>query len=220
MSVFTNVPLSLTVNIVLDGIFNDKLINATLSKRTLKKLILICCSKTIFSFDDQLCEQTDGVSMGSSLGLVLTNIVLTELEKIVVSDLIRCDTKKFYKRYVDNTLLLIKPLDIPTVLAKLNEFDKNLKLTADTFPDGVIHFLGIKVSVDGTDVCRKDTHTGHYTSFSSFEPVSRRTVWIKSLFYHTFKICSTKKLFENHISTIKSFMSWNCYPNSIKKLFN
>ena len=108
MSVFTNVPLSLTVNIVLDGIFNDKLINATLSKRTLKKLILICCSKTIFSFDDQLCEQTDGVSMGSSLGLVLTNIVLTELEKIVVSDLIRCDTKKFYKRYVDDTLLLIK----------------------------------------------------------------------------------------------------------------
>ena len=113
-----------------------------------------------------------------------------------------------------------KTLDIPTVWAKLNEFDKNLKLMEDTFPDGVIHFLGIKVSVDGTDVYRKDTHAGHYTYFPSFEPFSRRTAWIKSFFYCAFKICSTKKLFENHISTIKSLMSWNGYPNSIKKLFN
>ena len=216
VSLFTNVPLSRTVDIVLDRIFSDKLINTTLSKRTLKKLILNCCSKTTFSFDNQLYEQTDGVSMGSSLGQVLANIILTELEKTVVSDLIRCDTIKFYKRYVDDTPLLINPSDIPTVLAKFNEFHKNLKFTADIFPDGVIHFLDIKISVDGTDVYRKDTHTGQYTHFSSFEPFSRKTAWIKSLFYRAFKICSTNKLFENQMSTLKSFMSWNGNPNSIK----
>ena len=98
--------------------------------------------------------------MGSSLGPVLANIILTELEKTVVSDLIRCDTIKFYKRYVDDTLLLIKHSDISTVLAKFKEFDKNLKFTADTFLDGVIHFLDIKISVDGTDVYLNNTHTG------------------------------------------------------------
>ena len=154
--------------------------------------------------------------MGSSLGPVLANIILTELEKTVISDLIRCDTIKFYKRYVDDTLLLIKPSDILTVLAKFNEFDKNLKFTAVIFPDGVIHFLDIKISVDGTDAYRKDTHTDQYTHFSSFESFSRKTAWIKSLFYCAFKICTIKKLFENQTSTLKSFLSWNGYPNSIK----
>ena len=119
-SLFTNVPLTRTVNIVLDRVYNKNLINTTFSKRTLTKLILDCCIKTTFSFNNQLFEQTDGVSMRSSLGPVLANIILTEFEKIVASDLIGSGIIKFYKRYVDDTLVLIKPCDIPTVLTKFN----------------------------------------------------------------------------------------------------
>ena len=50
VSLFTNVPLSRTVNIILDRIFNEKQINTTLTKRSLKKLILDCCNKTVFFF--------------------------------------------------------------------------------------------------------------------------------------------------------------------------
>ena len=32
------------------------------------------------------------------------------------------------RRYVDDTLVLIKPSDIPAVLKKFNSFDKNLQL--------------------------------------------------------------------------------------------
>ena len=94
----------------------------------------------------------DGVSMGSFLGPPLANIILTEFEKSVISDLINCGTIKYYKRYVHGTLLLIKPSNIPALLLKLfNKFDNNLKFTVDTFSDGIIHFLDIKISVDGTD---------------------------------------------------------------------
>ena len=75
--------------------------------------------------------------MGSSLAPVLASIILTKFE-IVGSNLIHCSTMKFYKRYVDDTPILIKPSAIPIVLTKFNEFDKNLKFTVDTFPDGVI----------------------------------------------------------------------------------
>jgi hypothetical protein len=88
--------------------------------------------------------------MGSSLGPVLANIILTEFERLIVSELIADGTIKFYKRYVDDTLVLIKPCNISAVLAKFNSFDPNLNFTVDTFPDGVVHFLDIKVSVDGT----------------------------------------------------------------------
>ena len=48
--------------------------------------------------------------MGSWLAPVLGNIILTEFEKQMVEDLIKAGTIKFYRRYVDDTLVLIKPL--------------------------------------------------------------------------------------------------------------
>ena len=206
-SLFTNVPLKRTVNIILNRIFTDKLLDTNLRKRTLKKLILDCCNKTTFSFDSQIYEQTNGVSMGSSLAPVLANIILTEFEENIVSNPLKDGTIKYYCRYVDDTLVLIKPADISTVLEKFNKFDKNLKFTVDTFPDGVVHFLDIKIENNTTDVYYKDTHTGQYTHFSSFEPFSRKTTWIKSLFHHASKLCSTKELFDKQIGKIKQFMS-------------
>ena len=142
--------------------------------------------------------------MGSALGPVLANIIFTEFEKVIVSKLIDSGIIKFYRRYVDDTLALIKISDIPEILDKFNGFDKNLKFTVDTFSDGTIHFLDILISNDNTDVYQKSTlHTGQYTNFSSFEPFSRKTAWVKSLFYRAFKICSNKELFEKQIKKIK-----------------
>ena len=97
-SLFTNVPLRRTVNIILDRIYKDELITTTFKKRTLKKLILDSCSKTAFSFDEQIYVQQNGVSIGSSLGPVLANIILTEFERLIVSELIADGTIKFYKK--------------------------------------------------------------------------------------------------------------------------
>ena len=88
------------------------------------------------------------------------------------------------------------------MLTKFNKFDKNLKFTVDTFPEGNIHFLDIKISADSTDVYCKDTHTGQYMHFTTFEPFSHKTAWIKSLF-------------NDQISFLTSCMLWNGYPNSI-----
>ena len=102
------------------------------------------------------------------------------------------------------------------VLAKFNEFLTNLKFTVDTFPNGIIKFLDITNSVDGADICHKDMHPRQYTHFSSFDPFSHKTGWIKLLFHHEFKICSIKKLLDNHIDIPKSFMSWNGYHIAIR----
>ena len=60
LSFFTNVPF----NIILKRVYNEKLINTSLSKHSLKKLILDTCQKTSLSFNSKLYEQIDGVSMG------------------------------------------------------------------------------------------------------------------------------------------------------------
>ena len=78
-----------TVNIIFKRIYSDNQIQTSLSKRTLKKLILDSCTKTTFSFNNQLYEQADGVSMGWSLGSVMANIIPTEFENKLVSDLVQ-----------------------------------------------------------------------------------------------------------------------------------
>ena len=215
-SLFTNVPLKRTINIVLSRVFDDKSIDTTLQKRTLKKLLIDSCTKTAFSFDNVLFEQIDGVSMGSCLAPVLANIILTELEKVIVDELVRSGTVKFYRRYVDDTLVLIKPSDIPFVLNKLNSFDKNLKFTVDTFQDGTVHFLDLEITDSGIDVFRKHTHTGQYTHFKSFEPWARKTTWIKSLFHRAVQICSNSTLLNKQIAQITKFMSWNGFNKNIR----
>ena len=101
---------------------------------------------------------------------MLANLILTEFEKLVVDDLVNSGILKFYRRYVDDTLVLMKVSDIPFVLNKFNSFDKNLKFTVDTFDSRKVHFLDLEISQSGIDIYRKPTHTGQYTHFDSFKP--------------------------------------------------
>ena len=47
------------------------------------------------------------------MGPVLASIIMTEFEKLIVQDLISNDIIKFYGRYVDDTLLVVHPENIP-----------------------------------------------------------------------------------------------------------
>ena len=53
-------------------------------------------------------EQTDGVSMGGSVGPVVVNIIVTECEKVIINQLIENNIVKFYIRHVDDTLLVLR----------------------------------------------------------------------------------------------------------------
>ena len=90
--------------------------------------------------------------MGSPLGLVLENIIMTELEKIIIKDLVDKSLIKVYRRYVDDTLLFVKEKVIKLIHERLNSFDKNFKCTTDNFPDGNVHFLDIQIDKNHTSI--------------------------------------------------------------------
>ena len=71
--------------------------------------------------------------MSSSLGPVMANIITTDLENKVIELLINDDPIKFYCRYVDNTLHVVKPQGVSRIPKLLNSFTKNLKFTANLF---------------------------------------------------------------------------------------
>ena len=128
--------------------------------------------------------------MGSSLGPVLANFIMTELEKIFVKDLVDNSLIKVYMRYVDDTLLLVKERHIKLIHEHLNSSDKNIKFTIDAN----IHFLDIQIDKNHTSMYYKATHTGQYTHFHSQTPWHIKTQ-IQVLFHRAKRICSTNAAF-------------------------
>ena len=113
---------------------------------------------------------------------------------------------KFYARYVDDTLFVIKREGVRRIQNLLNNYDPNLRFTVD-FP----HFLDLELSSDGISVFRKNTNTGLYTHFSSYVPWTHKTAWIKSLTSRASCICSPNKL-SSEINFIKKLASWSGFP--------
>ena len=87
-SLFTNVPLEKTINIILKAVYVEKVINNTIKRNTMRKLIKGTCKKTAFVFGNEIYKTIDGVSMGSPLAPVLANIIMTELESTIIKKVI------------------------------------------------------------------------------------------------------------------------------------
>ena len=166
----------------------------------MKKLLLGSCIKIAFSFDNVLYEQCDGISIGSSLGPVLANIILTEFVNVIVKPLIETSVLNVYCRYVDETLVLIKKDKMQHVLSSFNSFGKNLRFSVNAFDDGNIHFLDFKILNNGkTDIYIKDTNTGLYVQYQSYEHWNTKFALVRSLYHRAQKICSNQHLCHSYV---------------------
>ena len=87
--------------------------------------------------------------MGASLGPVMANIIMTESEKVIVDNLVKEGTTKFYVCYVYDTLLLVRRKGIGKVLKSFNGFDKNLKFTIDKSENETPHFSDLEICSNG-----------------------------------------------------------------------
>ena len=83
--------------------------------------------------------------MGSPLGPILANIIMTKLEKQVIKTFVDDVAIKLHGRYVDDTLLVIKPKDMERIHQALNKFEKNLRFSVDKFDDVVSHLLDLEL---------------------------------------------------------------------------
>ena len=141
---------------------------------------------------------------------------MTEHEKVIIEPLINDGTIAFYTRYVDDTLVLIKPENIEKVLEKVNSFHPKLNFTVDKFSDGDVHFLDLRITEDiNIDVYRKDTFTGQYSHFDSFEPWYYKIAWARSIYSRCRKLCSTPEAFRQQVRILTSYLSWNGFPRHV-----
>ena len=82
-ALFTDVPLSETINTLVDKAFTDDWFNQTynlnLEKEELAQLLEVATTNQLFQFDGHLYEQTDDVAMGPPLGPLMANVFMCHL---------------------------------------------------------------------------------------------------------------------------------------------
>lgn len=83
----------------------DIVLNTSLNKDDLIRLIKICLESTTFQFNEQLYRQVKGTPMGSPISVVIAEMVMQRVEEEIFrkipNDLI------LWKRYVDDVIAII-----------------------------------------------------------------------------------------------------------------
>ena len=215
-SLFTNVPLDRTIEIILKKIYDEQIVQTNIPRKEMKQLLLLCTKHVHFMYEGNIYMQIDGVAMGSPLGPVIANIFMIELENHIIPQLSHCLSN--WKRYVDDTHAYVNPDKITYIIDKLNSFDENIKFTHELEERKTIPFLDVLITrthndVITTTVYRKSTNTDIYIHWHSHSPIEWKKTTINILLKRAFFLCSTKELLQIELDHLRNvFCSLNGYP--------
>ena len=240
-SLFTNIPLNETINIILNCLFteneyldcplfgNSDEVHA-LSRPQFKELLELACLDNHFIFNEAMYKQIDGVAMGSPLGPTLAMAFMCFMEGKWLSDCPVDFKPLFYRRYVDDTFLIFKsPTHVKLFLDYLNSKHPNIKFTCDNEENSTLPFLDMNIkhvsNQISTSLYRKPTFTGLFSKYASFTPILYKKNLVSILVYRAYMICSDYFTMDKEINFIKSVLNLNGYPLSfieftIKKTLN
>jgi hypothetical protein len=219
-SLFTNIPTVETIDIIIKLAYprNTKWFH-DLTKDELRRLLLICTTKSHFQFDKVYYEQVDGVAMGSPLGPLFANVFMSDFENKLMKQLKNLGVKTWL-RYVDDIFATLENKeDAEKILEFLNNQHGNIKFTIEHETDGKQPFLDTEVERHigkyTTTVYHKPTFTGVYLNWTSLTARRYKIGLIKCLTKRILLICSDENARESHLKKLKQLLLRNQYPSEV-----
>ena len=101
VSLFTNVPLAETIELIIDRLHDDDNCNAVPVNKNVFRKLMFTATQGLFMYDNKLYKQVDGVTMGSPLGPTLANFFLGCTEEKTFAHNKKL-LPKLYLRYIDD----------------------------------------------------------------------------------------------------------------------
>ena len=122
-----------------------------------------------------------------------------------------------WKRYVDDTIAVIKLSSIEHVFSVLNSFHQNTEFTYQLEQNGKFNFLDVMLIRTNdtwqTTIYRKGTPNGVYLHWNTFAPRTWKRVTLRTILIRAYKIWSTEELLQNQLKQIEQeFININGYP--------
>ena len=148
VSLFTNVPLKETVELVIERLYDNNNSNAIPFEKSVFRQLMFMATQGLFMYNDKLYKQIDGVTMGSHLGPTLANFFLGCLEEKILEH--NCNVvPKLYLRYIDDSYALFdNKKDCFKFLDILNSQHNDIKFTIEqSTKANTLSFLDVQVKL-------------------------------------------------------------------------
>ena len=196
-SLFTSVPVEPSIQIIKKLLEDDKSLHlrTKITVNQISCLLEFCLKTTYFIFQGKFFEQVKGAAMGSPISSIVANLFMEDLEVKALSTAPTPPT--LWKRFVDDTFIIIKRSSKESFLQHLNSIDDNIHFTCEEpNEDGSIAFLDMLITPDengrlNTSVYRKETHTDQYLHWDSHHSISSKYSVVGTLFHRARTVCST-----------------------------
>jgi len=220
-SLFTNVPVNETIEIIIETIYNHStLIAPHIPAQEMRELLLICTTRTPFrNIDGDIYVQCDGVSMGSPLGPTFANFYMCNLENTVFREHPSAKPP-MYIRYVDDICLLVSDYRKLEEIKTLFEDNSVLSFSYEIETNKTIPFLDVLVDRSHvgtwrTSVYVKPTNNGDCLNYRSMCPERYKIGVIRALLHRGYHVSSDWDVFTDEIHRIKQLLTNNDYPMAL-----
>ena len=218
-SLFTNVPIDETIEIILQNSYSHPTIPPPkIPQLILKNLLQLCTKEAPFKCPEgKLYVQVEGVAMGSPLGPTFANFYMGDLEMRVLNNL--ANKPSIYARYVDDIFLQIDNEDQLKQLKQQFQDNSVLKFTYEMSVRNKLPFLDILVESENnqfhTKVYHKPTDSGKCLNGKSECVDKYKSSVITNYLNRAYKISDSWSSFHNEVMHIKQVLVNNNYSNTI-----
>ena len=138
-SLFTNISIKDTIDFVCEEIYVHKKLKPICKQSIFKKLLYKLTTECTFNAIGKLRKQVDGVSMGGTLSVILSDCFMNKMERDIILPL----KPKFYRRFLDDTYRRRKKNELDELFSKMNSYHPNINLTIEINPS---KFLDTKIA--------------------------------------------------------------------------
>ena len=218
-SLYTNVPVSETLDIVLKNLFVDEdVLYLGYSRKLFFEMLNLAVCNTYFFFNKILYKQKDGLAMGNPLAPTLANIFLCDLETTFLNNCPLEFKPIYYRRYLDDIFAIFSSKEqISKFYEYINNYHINIEFTVEEESEGKLSFLDVLVDRDSRavqcSVYRKPTFTNLGTSFFSFIPTVYKINSIRTLVHRAYHLSSSFFTFQKEVDFLRNYFEINGYPS-------